>query len=252
MLPFVNSSGDPDAEYLSDGITESLIDNLSQLPGLRVTARSTVFRYKGKEMDPQTVGQDLRVRAVLSGRLLRRGDTLIVRTDLMDVANGSQLWGGQYNRRMADVFALQDELSQDISERLRLRLTSEERQRLTKRYTDNAEAYQLYLKGLYHWNKRSPDNFQKAVEYFKRAVDADPTYALAYAGLADSYNLISFFNMVPPREVMPKVQGRRSKGAGDRRQSRSSPHVTGIRQLHVRLGLARCDETCRSSHRAQS
>jgi eukaryotic-like serine/threonine-protein kinase len=211
VLPFVNGSGDPDFEYLSDGITESLINNLSQLPAPRVTARSTVFRYKGKETDPQKIGQDLKVRAVLSGRVLQRGDTLIVRTELMDVTNGSQLWGGQYNRKASDVFAVQDELSSQISDKLRLRLTSEEKQRLTKRYTDNAEAYQLYLKGRYYWNKRSPDGVQKSIEYLNRAVDNDPGYALAYAGLADSYNLMSFFNVVPPREAMPKAKAAAAK-----------------------------------------
>jgi eukaryotic-like serine/threonine-protein kinase len=206
VLPFVNSSGDADGDYLSDGITESLIANLSQVRSLRVTARSTVFRYKGKEIDPQKIGQDLKVGAVLSGRLLQRDGTLVVRTELMDVTNGTQLWGGQYNRKVADVFALQDELSKEISERLRLRLTDDEKLRLTKRYTDNAEAYQLYLKGLFYWNKRSPDGLQKAIEYFNRAVEADPRYALAYAGLADSYNLMSFFNIVPPRAAMPKAK----------------------------------------------
>jgi eukaryotic-like serine/threonine-protein kinase len=206
VLPFVNSSGDADGDYLSDGITESLIANLSQVRSLRVTARSTVFRYKGKETDPQKIGQDLRVGAVLSGRLMQRDGMLVVRTELMDVANGTQLWGGQYNRKVADVFALQDELSKEISERLRLRLTSDEKQRLTKRYTDNPEAYQHYLKGLFYWNKRSPDGLQRAIEYFNQAVETDPAYALAYAGLADSYNLISFFNIVPPRAAMPKAK----------------------------------------------
>jgi serine/threonine-protein kinase len=211
VLPFVNSSGDADGDYLSDGITESLIANLSQLRSLRVTARSTVFRYKGKEIDPQRIGQDLKVGAVLSGRLLQRDGTLVVRTELMDVANGTQLWGGQYNRKVADVFALQDELSREISERLRLRLTDDEKQRLTKRYTDNAEAYQLYLKGLYYWNKRSPDGLQKSIENFNRAVDTDPAYALAYAGLADAYNMMSFFNIVPPRAAMPKAKAAAAK-----------------------------------------
>jgi serine/threonine protein kinase/tetratricopeptide (TPR) repeat protein len=211
VLPFANSTGDPNAEYLSDGITESVINNLSQLPSLRVMARSTVFRYKGKEADPQRVGQDLRVRAVLSGRLLQRGDTLIVRTELMDVANGSQLWGGQYTRKTADVFALQEDVSREISEKLRLRLTTEEKQRLTKRYTENAEAYQLYLKGLYHSNKRSPESGHSAIEYFRQAIDQDPGYALAYADLANAYSMVSFFNMVPPREAMPKAKAAAAK-----------------------------------------
>jgi eukaryotic-like serine/threonine-protein kinase len=211
VLPFVNSSGDADGDYLSDGITESLIANLSQVRSLRVTARSTVFRYKGKEIDPQKIGQDLHVGAVLSGRLLQRDGTLVVRTELMDVANGTQLWGGQYNRKVADVFALQDELSKEISERLRLRLTDDEKLRLTKRYTDNAEAYQLYLKGLYYFNKRSPDGLQKALDHLNRAVDADPAYALAYAGLADSYSGMSFFNIVPPSAAMPKAKAAAAK-----------------------------------------
>ena len=206
VLPFVNSSGDPDSEYLSDGITESLIDRLSQIPNLRVTARSTVFRYKGKEMDPQKIGQDLRVRAVLSGRLLQRDGTLVVRTELMDVEDGSQLWGSQYNRKTADVFALQDELSTEISERLRLRLTNEDKQRLTRHYTDNPDAYQLYLKGRYYWNQRNPDALLKSVDYYNRAVGLDPGYALAYAGLADTYNMISFFNVTPAREAMPRAK----------------------------------------------
>ena len=211
VLPFVNSSGDADGDYLSDGITESLIANLSQVRSLRVTARSTVFRYKGKEIDPQKIGQDLHVGAVLSGRLLQRDGTLVVRTELMDVTNGTQLWGGQYNRKVADVFALQDELSKEISERLRLRLTEDEKQRLTKRYTENPEAYQQYLKGLYYFNKRSPDGLQKALDHLNRAVDADPAYALAYAGLADSYSGMSFFNIVPPSAAMPKAKAAAAK-----------------------------------------
>ena len=211
VLPFINDTGDSNIEYLSDGITESVIDNLSQLRSLRVTARSTVFRYKGTTGDPQKVGQDLRVRAVLSGRLLKQGDVFIVRAELMDVVDGSQLWGNHYNRKAADLFALQEDVSRDISEKLRLRLTTEERQRLTKRYTENAEAYQLYLKGRYHWNKLSPDGLLKAVEYMQQALDKDPSYALAYAGMADAYNIISFFNVMPSREAMPKAKVAASK-----------------------------------------
>ncbi len=229
VLPFINGSGNPDTEYLSDGITESLINNLSQLPALRVSARSAVFRYKGTETDPQKIGQDLKVRAVLSGRVLQRGDTLIVRTELMDVTNGSQLWGGQYTHKAADVFALQDELSTEISDKLRLRLTSEEKQRLTKRYTDNAEAYQLYLKGRYYWNKRSPDGIQKSIEYLNRAVDSDPGYALAYAGLADSYNMMSFFNVVPPREATPRAKAAAAKAL------EIDPNLA---EAHISLGYA--------------
>jgi eukaryotic-like serine/threonine-protein kinase len=204
VLPFVNTSADSSADYLSDGITESIINNLSQLSSLRVMARSTVFRYKGKDADPQQIGRDLRVRAVLSGRLAQRGNVVIVQAELVDVENGSQLWGGQYNRKMADVFALQEDLSTEISEKLRLRLTGEEKQRLTKRYTENAEAYQLYLKGRYYWNKGTEDGGNKAIECFQQAIKKDPGYALAYSGLADTYNLLSAFAWLPPREVIPK------------------------------------------------
>ncbi len=206
VLPFANASADANAEYLSDGITESVINNLSQLPNLRVMARNTVFRYKAKETDPQKVGDDLHVRAVLWGRLLQRGDTLIVQAELIDVRTGAQLWGGQFNRKVDDVFALQDDLSREIAEKLRLRLTGDEKQRLAKRYTENPEAYRLYLQGRYHWNKLTPEGLLRALEYFQQAVDKDPVYALAYAGLADTYTSLSFYNVFPPREVMPKAK----------------------------------------------
>jgi serine/threonine protein kinase/Flp pilus assembly protein TadD len=206
VLPFVNASGDADMEFLSDGLTENLISNLSQLPNLRVMARSTMFRYKGNNADPQKVGQDLRVRAVLSGRLLRRGDTVIIQAELMDVAKDSQLWGGHYNRKAADVFILQEDLSKEISEKLRLRLTGDERRQLTKRYTENAEAYQLYLRGRFFWNKWTPEESQKAIGYFEQAIDKDPGYALAYAGLADTYISQAWFGELPPREAVPKAE----------------------------------------------
>ena len=212
VLPFANHSADPDGEYLSDGITETLINSLSQIWNLRVVARNTVFRYQGKDIDPQKAGNDLHVRAVVSGRLLQRGNTLIVRAELMNVATGGQLWGGQYNRKPEDVFALQDDLSREISEKLRLQLTGEERQRLTKRYTEDSDAYRLYLKGRYHWNTRSPKGLQKAVEYFRQALDKDPAFSLAYAGVADTYAYLSFFNVVAPREAMPKAKTAAARG----------------------------------------
>jgi TolB-like protein/cytochrome c-type biogenesis protein CcmH/NrfG len=206
VLPFVNASANPDTEYLSDGVTESVISKLSQLPNLRVRARATMFRYKGKEADPQKVGQDLRVRAVVSGRLLQRGDTVIVQAELIDVVKGSQLWGGQYNRKAANVFVLQEDLSKEISEKLRLRLTSEEKQRLTKRYTENTEAYELYLKGRYYWNKRTEEGLKKGIDYFQQALTKDSNYGLAYAGLSDSYSTLQGYGLLPPKEAMPRAE----------------------------------------------
>jgi eukaryotic-like serine/threonine-protein kinase len=206
VLPFVNDGGDSNAEYLSDGITEGVINDLSRLPKLRVIARSTVFRYKDKDTDPQKIGQDLQVGAVMTGRLQQRGDTVVVQAELMNVANASQLWGGQFVRKTADVFSLQSDLSREISEQLRLKLTGEEKRRLAKRYTDNGEAYQLYLKGSYYLNKRSEEGFHKAVESFTQAIEKDPKYAPAYAGLSESYFLMGAYLVRPVEEVVPKAR----------------------------------------------
>jgi serine/threonine protein kinase/Tfp pilus assembly protein PilF len=204
ILPLANASNDANMEYLSDGITESIINSLSQLPQLRVVPRSTVFRYKGQEVDPQQIGADLNVRAVLSGRVLQLGDSLIVKTELVDVLKQSQLWGEQYRRRLKDIFELQEEIANEISSKLQLRLSGEEKQRLIKRYTDNIEAYHLYLKGRYYNNKRTPEWIRKGIDHFKQAIDLDPNYALAYAGLADSYAfLASATGGQQPRETYP-------------------------------------------------
>jgi len=208
VLPLINGSNDPNAEYLSDGITESIINSLSQLPQLRVMSRSTVFRYKGREVDPQEVGRDMSVRAVLIGRVLQLGDRLIIRTELVDVADGWQLWGEQYNRNPADILAVQEEISQEISAKLRLKLSGEQKQRLTKRHTGSAEAYQTYLKGRYYWNKRTHEGIRKGIEYFTEAIKLDPNYALAYAGIADSYALLGAieYSALPPHEAMQKAR----------------------------------------------
>jgi len=227
VLPFLNATTDPDLEYLSDGITESVINNLSQLLNLRVISRSTAFRYKGSKADPQKIGQDLHVRAVLTGRVLQRGNTLIVKVELMSVAEGAQLWGGQYNRNAADVFALQEDLSKEISERLRLRLSGEQKQRLTKRYTENAEAYRLYLKGRYSWNKWTEAGSRKAIEYFEEAIAKDPGYALAYAGLADAYNSLGSYGIgvLPPSEAGSKAKAAAMK-ALDRDDTLGEAHAS--------------------------
>jgi len=204
VLPFENASGDPDHEYLSDGITGSLINNLATLPKLRVMAQSTVGRYKGQKIDPQSIGRELNVRAVLTGRMMQSGGSLRIGTELVDVATGSQLWGAQYNRKPGDIFVVQDEISNEISGKLRLQLTRSEKKRLTKRHTEDPEAYRLYLKGRHHWNRWTEEGFNKAIEYFQQAVDKDPDYALAYAGLADSYVLLGWNSYLPPKEVFPK------------------------------------------------
>ena len=203
ILPFANASNDPDTDYLSDGITESIINNLSQLPRLRVMARSTVFRYKGRESDPREVGRDLNVRAVLTGRLLQRGELLVIKAELADTTDGSQLWGEQYNRQMADIFSVEEEISKEISEKLRLKLSGEQKKRLTKRHTENTRAYHLYLKGRYYWNKRTEEGIKKGIEHFHEAIGADPNYALAFAGLADSYVLLAGYGSHLPEEVFP-------------------------------------------------
>lgn len=211
VLPFVNTSGDPNMEYLSDGLTESLIFNLSQLPNLRVIPRSSVFRYKGKEADPQTVSRELGVRAVLEGRVVQRGDDLSISVELIDTLENKVLWGQHYNRKLTDTLAMQQEISREISERLRVSLSVEDEKRLTKTPTENGEAYQEYLKGRYYWNKRTETGIKKGIEYFQQAVDLDPTYALAYAGLADSFSLLPQYAATPPGEVAAKARAAASK-----------------------------------------
>jgi serine/threonine protein kinase/tetratricopeptide (TPR) repeat protein len=206
VLPFVNLSGDPEMEYLSEGIADTLINSLSQLRKLRVVPRSLTFRYKGREIDPQRVGGELDARAVLTGRVMQRGDTLLIGTELMDVAKLSQIWGAQYNRKMADIFVLQEEIAREITEKLRLQLTGEEKKRLTKRATGNKEAYQLYLKGRYWLEKRTPGALNTAIEQFQQAIAKDSLYALAYSGLADCYSNLPTFAFVPPKEAYPKAK----------------------------------------------
>ena len=228
VLPFQNAGGDPNLEYLSDGISEGLINSLSQLPGVRVMARSTMFSFKGKDVDPQAVGKQLGVEAVLTGRVVQHGDSLTVQADLVNVADGSQMWGEQFNRKLTDLVALQGEVARDVSNRLRAKLTGAEEQRLAKTYTANPEAYQHYLKGRFYWNKRTAKDLQKAVEYFQQAVAADPNYALAYAGLADAYSLLPTYGGGSPREMFPKAREAAVKALSLDSQ---------LGEAHVSLGL---------------
>ena len=205
VIPMEGLDKDFNVEYLSDGITESIINMLSRIPKLRVLACSTVFRFKGKDVDPQQVGHLLNVKAVTMIRVIRLGDKLIIRSELVKVADGSQLWGEQYNRDPSDILAIQEEIAKAITESLKFKLTRDDQISLAKRWTYNSEAYNLYLRGRYFWNKYSKDWVLKAIEIFKQAIAIDSNYALAYCGLADAYFRLSNVHL-PPREVLPKAK----------------------------------------------
>jgi TolB-like protein/Tfp pilus assembly protein PilF len=205
VLPFVNGSQSADAEYLSDGITAGIINTLSQLSGVRVLARGTVFSYKGREgVAPQAVGKALNVGAVVTGRVAPLGDSLVISAELADATDGTHLWGRQYTRRLADVLDVQDEIAREISDNLRLQLSSKEQEQLARRYTEDAEAYRLYLKGYYSLYKFTPDGLMKSFVYFNRAIERDPNYALAYAGLVEAYFNLSFLSS--PTDVWTKAK----------------------------------------------
>jgi len=211
VLPFVNATSDPRSDYLSDGVTDSIINSLSQLPQIKVMSQSTMFRFKGKKIDPQEAGHQLKVRAVVAGRVTQLADHLSVQAELVNVDDGSQLWGEQYNRRLSDIFAIEEELARDISQKLRLRLTGRQQQRLTKRFTDDTKAYELYVKGRENWNKRTAADLAAAIRYFQQAIDRDPNYALAYAGLADSYAVLPDYADVSAVDVARKAKAAATK-----------------------------------------
>src|SRR5215217_5189823 len=198
VLPFVHESSDPDAEYINDKIAESLINSLSKLPQLRVVPRSVVAGYKGKEIDPRKIGQDLNVRAVVTGRMRRHGDIISIQADLIDLENVAQLWGQHYDHKVSDVLLVQDDISRDIFENLRLKLNVEEKKQL--------EAYRLYLKGRNSWNKRTGDALQEAIEFFNQAIAIDANYGAAYAGLADCYNMLVVYGRLEPKDGFPKAK----------------------------------------------
>jgi TolB-like protein/Flp pilus assembly protein TadD len=206
VLPFENASGNADTEYLSDGIPEALINSLAELPQLKVTARSTAFRYKGKQIDPQGVGRELKVRTVLMGVIRQLGDRLNVQVDLVDAVTGAQLWGQEYERKLADVLAVKQTLVREVTEKLKLKLTGEQQQQLTRRDTTNPEAYQSYLRGRYYWNKRTAESVKKAIDQFQQAADKDPKFALAYVGLADCYVILEDYVGTLASETYPKAE----------------------------------------------
>ena len=193
MLPFVNATGDPNAEYLSEGITEDLVSTLSQIPNLKVVSLASAYRYKGKSIDPPTVARELGVHTILTGRMLQRGDNLSVSAEFVDAEHDRVMWSKQYQWKVADVPSLQTQITQNITENLKMNLSGAQKSRLAQRPTENGEAYQLYLRGRFYWNKRTAEGVNKARGYFQQAIDRDPNYALAYAGLADCY-YVTFFN----------------------------------------------------------
>jgi TolB-like protein/Tfp pilus assembly protein PilF len=206
VLPFENASNDPNAEYLSEGISEALINSLAELQQLRVIARSTAFRYKGKDVDPRQIGRELQVATVLTGRVRQMQDALNVQVDLVDANTGAQLWGAGYERKISDVITVKQAIAQEVTEKLKLKLSGEEQRRLIKRDSTNAEAYQFYLRGRYFWNKRTADGLKRAFEQFQQAIERDPNFALGYVGLADSYTALTFYNFAAPHEAMPKAK----------------------------------------------
>ncbi len=211
VLPFINESADPNTDYLSDGMTESLINNLSQSRSLRVMSRNSVFRYKGHEANAGKIGRELGVDSVLAGRIVQRGENLSISVELIGMRDGTQIWGEQYNRTLSDVLAMQEEIARQISQKLQLKLSGEDQQRVSKRFTDDAEAYKLYLKGRFYWSKRTDDGLKKGIEYFNQAIERDPSYALAYAGLADCYAILVELEASAPTELYPKVKAAAQK-----------------------------------------
>ena len=231
VLPFVNVGADPNIEYLADGVTEGIISSLSRVPELRVMARSTVFSYKGRDINAQKIGKELNVDAVLMGRIAQRGDTLTIQTDLVSVSDGSELWGDQYNRKVSDLIAVQGDIAKEIYDNLRPRIVgAEESTQVAKHDTENPEAYQLYLQGLFYWNKWTEEGFRKATDYFNQAVEKDPNYAQAYAGLADTYNFLGESGYTAPQQVWQNAKS-------------AAMHAVklddALPEAHISLGLVR-------------
>jgi eukaryotic-like serine/threonine-protein kinase len=230
VLPLVNATDDPETEYLSDGISESIINLLSQLPNLRVIPRASAFQYKGREVDLKTVGRDLKVRTVLTGKMIQRGDRLVVQTELVDLVNDAQLWGGHFNRKLEDIFDVQEELARQISEKLRLRLTAEDERRLAKRPTQSRDAYQFLLRAQYHLSKPNREGLQRGLVYARQAIEADPGYAGAYALVSVAYSWLGLFNFVPPEDAFPKAKGAAQKAL---------EIDDSLAEAHIALGIVR-------------
>ncbi len=206
VMPFSNASGKEELEYLSEGITESLITNLSQISNFKVISRTSVFHYKGRHIEVQKIARELKVNKLLLGWVSRRSDDVSIGVELVEGSDNSQIWGEQYTRKFTDVVQIQEEIVKDISTKLKLKLTRKEKKHLSKQHKTGNEAYQLFLKGRYHWNKRDPDSFKQSISFYNQAIEKDPTYALAYSGLSDSYALIGIYGYLPAKDVWPKAK----------------------------------------------
>jgi TolB-like protein/Flp pilus assembly protein TadD len=206
ILPFSNGSGDADGEYLCDGITESIINKMSTISGIRVVPRASAFRYKNRDYEPAEIVRELNVAALVTGRVHQRSGVLVAQAELIDLDSEAQLWGEHYNRPLSDIFQVQEEMAEEIARSLRLQLTKQQRERLRRRDTQDTEAYQEYLKGRYYWNKRTADGLRMAITHFQEACDLDPQYALAYSGLADTYNVLGYYNIDAPATSYPRAK----------------------------------------------
>jgi serine/threonine-protein kinase len=228
ILPFENQNRDPDTDYLCDGIPESIINSLSELPKLKVMSRNSVFHYKGKQMDAQTVGKELKVQTLLTGRVRQRGDGLTIGVELINAQDNSQMWGQQYNRKLADVFAVQEEIAKEVSQKLRLKLTGAEQEQLAKRPTENLKAFQYYMQGRAAAQRRTNADLRASVNYFEKALQEDRKYALAYAGLADAYANLGYYGSMAP------IEGRRKAEEAARKALELDNNLA---EAHVALGL---------------
>jgi TolB-like protein/Tfp pilus assembly protein PilF len=229
VLPFDNQNRDPDTDYLSDGIPESIINSLSQLPNLRVMSRNSVFHYKGKDTNAQAVAKELKVQAVLTGRMTQRGDGLSISVELINAQDNTEIWGQQYNRKLADVFAVQEEIAKEISEKLRLKLSGAEKQQLAKRPTENLKAFQYYMQGRSISQRNTREDLLTATRYYERAIEEDRNYALAYAGLADAYSTLGVLGYIAP------IEGRRKAEETARKALALDDNLA---EAHAGLGLA--------------
>ena len=228
VMPFVNESGNTDVEYLSDGMTETLINSLSQIPNLNVKARSSVFRYKGKEIDPKKIAVELNVQAILTGRVVQRGDQLTLNLELIDAQTENILWGSRYERQASELVALQSEIARDVSNKLKTRLSGADAAKVEKNYTANAEAYQLFLKGRFYAIKRTAKDAKQAIEYYQQAVAIDPNYGLAFAGLAESNWFLALYSYPQVNEVVPQAR-ELSRKALELENSLAEPHsILGV------------------------